>query len=94
MTALRRRTQAQRDAINARAAAYPKPLSPTQRLVLSCIARAPLRYTGGGRWDGYGDKTVNSLVGRRLARIEGKQRMRAVITPAGRRELARHRGGR
>lgn len=89
---MNRKTQAQRDAINARADAYPRPLSTIQRLVLKCIARASLRYTGAGRWGGYAEKTINSLVGRRLCRIEGKQRMRARITPAGRRELARHRG--
>lgn len=95
---LRKRTQAQRDAINARAAAYPKPLSPTQLQALKSIARAPVKYIGGGwesyadTWEGYADKTINSLVGRRLCRIEGKQRPRAIITAAGKRELARHRG--
>ncbi|MCC6172030.1 MAG: hypothetical protein IT481_08370 [Gammaproteobacteria bacterium] len=38
MSALRTRTQAQRDAINARAAAWPRPLSRVQRDVLALVA--------------------------------------------------------
>lgn len=94
---MNRKTQAQRDAINARADAYPRPISPSQRLALVAMAAAPLRFwrlPGQQRWawGGFFTATINSLEQRRLCRIRGKQRPRAVITAVGRRELARHRG--
>lgn len=89
---LRKRTQAQRDAINAHAAAYPKPLSPRQQKALAAMAFMQLSFGRvTGRWHGHLQATVDALERKRLCRIEGKQRPRAVITAAGKRELARHR---
>lgn len=89
---LRKRTQAQRDAINARADAYPRPLSPSQRLALVAMADAPLSQGRvSGRWGGFQSVTVGALLRKCLCRIKGKQRPRAVITAAGKRELGRHR---
>lgn len=90
---MNRKTQAQRDAINKRADAYPRLLTLPQRLALTAMTGLALRRAGV-RWGGFSDKTINSLVGRRLCRIEGKQHMRVFITAAGRRELARYRGAR
>lgn len=92
---IRQRTQAQRDEINARAAAAPRPLSPAQYDALKAMNLSPLRYiatrggTFSGTWSGVRQATIVSLVDRGLCRIDGKQRPRAVITGKGRKELAR-----
>lgn len=91
---LRKRTQAQRDAIKTRAAAYPRPLSPLQREALEAMSRSALYRCDQGT--AFGDssssevwqsQTILSLEQRGLCSA-GRF---AVITVAGRRELARHR---
>lgn len=99
---MNRKTQAQRDAINARADAHPRPLSSHQREALRLLSRAPLYYcrAGWGRGGGPGldtqfwaSSTVLALEGRGFCSLRGTGMNRSArITPAGRRELARHRG--
>lgn len=90
------KTQTQRDAINARAAAWPRPISPLQRDALQKMLAAALYRCDQGK--AFGDtnssrtwpmQTIRSLEGRGLCFIhEGRF---ARITAAGKRELARHR---
>lgn len=90
---MNRKTQAQREAINKRADAYPRPISPLQYQALAAMAARPVSYTHAtGHWNGHLQRTMDSLEQRGLCRIKGKQRPRAIIAAAGRRELARHRG--
>jgi hypothetical protein len=86
-----RKTAAMREAINARAAAWPRPLSKTQREALGAMELLErLPYTrSDGSWGGFAERTITSLVDRGLCRIEGRQRPRAMITGKGRKELAR-----
>lgn len=87
-----RRTQADRDAINARAAAWERPLSARQRRALGVMPYEPLQYKHAterwaSRWGVYSDATIHALERRGLCRIEGKQRPKACITAAGRKAL-------
>lgn len=94
MTALRKRTQAQRDAINARADAYPRPLSPHQRGALRAMAKGSLHHWRAGYGHGTGQtwssRTIAALEARGLCKFEYAS---AAITAAGKRELVRHQGG-
>jgi hypothetical protein len=87
---VRKRTQAQRDAINARAAAYPRPLSPTQLGALRELAKGSLHH-----WrEGYGLRIERVWPSRTIAAIEARGLCKvkfaaATITAAGKRELAR-----
>jgi hypothetical protein len=90
---IRTRTQAQRDAINARAAAYPHPLSARQREALCEMAIKSL-YRALGGWDNdrvlgkyWQSQTITALAKRGLCRIDKRF---AVITAKGRREIVRH----
>ncbi len=98
---MNRKTQAQRDAIDKRAKAYPRPISPWQAEALRQMAKGPLKRGRAGwtseslinkYWQG---QTILSLVQRRLCAIATasfESATVASITAAGRRELARHRG--
>lgn len=96
MSALRKRTQAQRDAINARADAYPRPLSAHQVRALRAMSAAALyRCDQGTRFgdtnssETWQSQTILSLEERGFCSIRNGRF--ASITAAGRRELARHR---
>jgi hypothetical protein len=95
MATLRTRTQAQRDAINARAAAYPDPLSAFQ---LEALCEMAIKSLSRGR-AGWGSdrvlgkywqsQTITALEKRGLCRIANGNRY-AVITAKGRAEIVRH----
>lgn len=95
-----RKTRAERDAINKRAAEWPRPLSTTQAAALRVLGRRAL-YCGRGGWHGgdpYGStgffstQTVDALAKRGLCSTRGTHWNRSArITAAGRRELARRR---
>jgi hypothetical protein len=94
-----RRTQAERDKINARATSWERPISAWQIEALRCMAKQPLaRGRAGwatdllpGRY--WQSQTVRALAARRLCRLyggnAGYERF-AKITPKGRAELAIH----
>lgn len=95
MPGYKRKTTAEREAINERARAWVRPISTFQRNALAAMAKGPLARGRAG-WGTkleenryWHSQTIEALVGRGLARIEGKQRMRAVITGKGRLELKR-----
>ncbi|HEX4114153.1 MAG TPA: hypothetical protein VH020_16590 [Stellaceae bacterium] len=95
-----RRTPAERAAIDARAEAFPRPLSGVQIRAIKTLARGHFLYTraGWGRHNAgqcieyFGTQTVDALCKRGFARrrLVGRTR-RVTITAAGRREAARHR---
>ena len=92
---MNRKTQAQRDAIDARAAAWPRPLSQTQRQALMRMAFVRLVRTRAGWGSETGvvfwpSPTIRALEKRGLCRIHARRF--AIITAKGRRELKRHRG--
>lgn len=96
MTALRKRTQAQRDAINTRAAAYPRPLSLAQVEALEAMGEAALYRCDHGTAFGstvtgrtWQSATILSLAERGLCSVRDGRFAR--ITAAGKRELGRHR---
>lgn len=89
---MNRKTQGQRDAINKRADAYPRPISAGQHGALREMAKGSLHH-----WRrGYGpsiercwpSRTIAALELRGLCEVRGAA---ALITAAGRRELARRR---
>lgn len=90
---IRTRTQAQRDAINARAAAYPHPLSASQ---LEALCEMAIKSLSRGR-AGWGSdrligkywqsQTITAVADRGLCRIDKRF---AVITAKGRAEIVRH----
>jgi hypothetical protein len=96
---LRRRTQAQRDAINARAAAWPRPISAWQVEALRCMAKQMLARGRAG-WSSellpgryWQSQTIRALAGRGLCSLHGGRAGRerfAKITRKGRIELKRH----
>ncbi|MGH6875928.1 MAG: hypothetical protein ACREHV_00975 [Rhizomicrobium sp.] len=96
-----RRTQAERDVINARCASYPRPLSGRQIEALKALARAcsgPARHfvhsvagyhAPGESVHAFTSQTMESLRRRGFAkRLPWKRAF--IITAAGRREAARH----
>lgn len=92
---MNRKTQAQRDAINKRAREYPRPISAWQLEALRYMVKLPLQRGRAGwatdlllnkYWQ---SQTILKLVERGFCRIA--HRRFAIITAAGRRELARHR---
>lgn len=96
---LRKRTPAQRAAIDARAAAFERPISAWQAQALRAMARAPLTrgragwasdHLIGKYWQA---QTVRALAARRLCSLvggsPGRERF-ARITAKGRRELELH----
>ncbi len=90
MTALRKRTAAERAEIDARAAAWQRPISPTQRQALDKMGNRPLRRTRAGWGWPHGvsfaqTPTVAALIKRGLGRLMDGGRM-VVITAAGRKE--------
>lgn len=93
------RTPAERAAIDARAAAYPRPLSAVQVRAIKTLAAGYFHYTRAGwaRHDAgscteyFSTQTVDALCNRGMARrrLVGRAR-RITVTPAGKREAARH----
>lgn len=90
---LRKRTPAQRAAIDVRAAAWERPLSMMQRSALVSLSLHPLAYTvagwarqGSGGLGAFRTGTIESLVRMGYARIYrlGRRPVRATITGAGR----------
>lgn len=88
MNPLRKRTPAERAAIDARAKDWPRPLTLRQQQALASMRKGPLAYVRiTRRWGDSLGTTIFSLVARGLCRIEGRQRPRACITGAGRKVL-------
>lgn len=96
---LRTRTKAQREAIDARAAAFERPISAWQLEALRCMAKSPL-VRGRAGWASphlvgkyWQSQTVRALAGRGLCSLRGGNVGReklARITPKGRMELKKH----
>jgi hypothetical protein len=95
-----RRTAAERAAINARAAAYPRPLSATQVKALKTLAAGYFIYTRAG-WcrhnagkctEYFSTQTVDALCRRGFAfYYQPGEIKRVLVSAVGRREAARHR---
>jgi hypothetical protein len=94
-----KKTKAERDKINARAAAWKRPISAWQLEALRCMAKQPLARGRAG-WGNdllpgryWQSQTIRALAARRLCRLyggnAGYERF-AKITPKGRAELAIH----